>query len=98
MKLSIPQIALLSRLLDEALPLDARGRRLWLDSLSPEYQDLAPALWSSPLAGDSQAPGLERLAALPSLGSADDALAANGLEPGARVGPYELIRPLGAGG
>jgi serine/threonine protein kinase len=98
MKLSIPQIALLSRLLDEALPLDARGRRLWLDRLSPEYQDLAPALWSSLLAGDSQGPGLERLAALPSLGSADDALATNGLEPGARVGPYELIRPLGAGG
>jgi eukaryotic-like serine/threonine-protein kinase len=98
MKLSIPQIALLSRLLDEALPLDACGRRLWLDRLCPEYQDLAPALWSALLAGDSQAAGLERLATLPSLGSADDALAANGLQPGARVGPYELIRPLGAGG
>src|ERR1700730_6776937 len=98
MKLSTPQIALLSRLLDEALPLDAGGRRLWLDRLSPEYQHLAPALWSALLAGDSQAAGSDRLAMLPSLGSADDALAANGLQPSARVGPYELIRPLGAGG
>jgi eukaryotic-like serine/threonine-protein kinase len=98
MKLSTPQIALLSRLLDEALPLDASNRRLWLDRLSPEYQDLTPALWSALLAGDSQAAGLDRLATLPSLNYADDALAANGLQPGARVGPYELIRPLGAGG
>jgi serine/threonine protein kinase len=98
MKLSIPQIALLSRLLDEALPLDAGGRRLWLDKLSPKYQDLAPALWSALLAGDSKAAGFERLASLPTLGCAGDAPAANGLQPGARVGPYELIRPLGAGG
>jgi eukaryotic-like serine/threonine-protein kinase len=98
MKLSIPQIALLSRLLDEALPLDAGDRRLWLDKLPPEYQDLAPALWSALLAGDSQPADFVGLATLPSLGSANDAVAANGLQPGARVGPYELIRPLGAGG
>jgi len=42
MKLSTPQIALLSRLLDEALPLDVSGRRLWLDKLSPEHHELEP--------------------------------------------------------
>jgi len=40
MELSIPQIALMSRLLDEALPLDAVGRRLWLARLSPNTRTL----------------------------------------------------------
>jgi hypothetical protein len=44
MTLSVQQIALMSRLLDEALPLDEADRRLWLVNLSPEYQDLAQAL------------------------------------------------------
>jgi eukaryotic-like serine/threonine-protein kinase len=100
MVLSIPQIALMSRLLDEALPLDAAGRRLWLERLSPEHQDLAPALRQALLSGDSQAASCKGLLTLPKLGSASEAsvLAASGLQPGTRVGPYELIRPLGAGG
>jgi serine/threonine protein kinase len=37
--------------------------------------------------------------ALPKLGSADEASAIpSGLQPGTRIGPYELIRLLGAGG
>jgi hypothetical protein len=44
MKLTIHQMTLMSRLLDEALPLDEAGRRLWLADLSPEHQDLAQAL------------------------------------------------------
>jgi hypothetical protein len=44
MKLTIQQMALMSRLLDEALPLDEAGRRLWLADLSPEYEELASAL------------------------------------------------------
>ena len=44
MRLSISQMASMSRLLDEALPLDAAGRRVWLENLSPEYQDLAQHL------------------------------------------------------
>ena len=35
MGLSIPQMALMSQLLREALPLDTAGRRAWLESLSP---------------------------------------------------------------
>jgi len=37
-------MAVMSRLLDEALPLDTAGRRAWLDALSAEYRILAPAL------------------------------------------------------
>ena len=44
MKLTIPQMALMSRLLDEALPLDEAARRRWLVDLAPEFQDLAAAL------------------------------------------------------
>ena len=100
MELSLSQIALMSRLLDEALPLDAAGRRLWLERLSSDHRDLAPALWSALLPDDSQAAASKRLATMPKLGFADEAsaIATNGLQPGARVGPYELIRLLGAGG
>jgi serine/threonine protein kinase/cytochrome c-type biogenesis protein CcmH/NrfG len=100
MELSIPQIALMSRLLDEALPLDTAGRRRWLENLSPEYQDLVPALRKALLPGESQAAATPALKTLPKLGSAAKAsvMAASGLQPGAHVGPYELIRLLGAGG
>ena len=46
----------MSRLLDEALPLDTVGRRLWLDRLPPEHEDLAQALRSALLPRDSQVP------------------------------------------
>src|SRR5262249_49425258 len=100
MALSVPQIALMSRLLDEALPLDAAGRRLWLARLPPEYRELASALRNALLAETSQAAEADGQLPPPSLDSADEAgaRAANALHAGARVGPYELIRPLGAGG
>jgi serine/threonine protein kinase/Tol biopolymer transport system component len=100
MTLSVAQMALMSRLLDEALPLDAAARRDWLDRLSPEYRDLAPHLRAALLPGDSQAAELRSLSTLPRLGALDQdsPVAASGLQSGARVGPYELIRLLGAGG
>jgi eukaryotic-like serine/threonine-protein kinase len=100
MGLSIRQIALMSRLLDEALPLDAAGRRLWLERLSPECQDLAPALRKALLPTEAPAAGYKALLAPPKFASADEAsgVCASDLQPGARVGPYELIQPLGAGG
>lgn len=100
MKLSISQTALLSRLLDEALPLDVTGRRAWLEKLSPEYQDLADALRQALLPHDSQPAALNSLATLPKVGATDGEHDpdAGELQAGARVGPYELIRPLGAGG
>src|ERR1700691_231275 len=100
MGLSIPQMALMSRLLDEALPLDEAARRVWLDALAPEHSDLAPALRQALLPQDADGAGLQALSTLPKFGALDEASApaASGLQSGARVGPYELIRPLGAGG
>ncbi len=100
MGLSIAQMTRMSRLLDEALPLDAAGRRVWLEALPEQHQDLARALRDALLPGDAQLAELEKLAALPELGIATDVgtPGANGLQIGARVGPYQLIRPLGGGG
>jgi eukaryotic-like serine/threonine-protein kinase len=96
MRLSIQQIALMSRLLDEALPLDEAGRRLWLVNLSPEYQDLAQALRAALLPDATKSAEVQSfLEMLPDVRHLD---AAVGLQPGAKVGPYELIRSLGAGG
>jgi len=100
MGLSIPQMTRMSRLLDEALQLDAAGRSAWLEALPEEHQDLAQALRDALLPGDAQLAEIEKLAALPEIGTATEAgsPSASGLQIGARVGPYELIRPLGGGG
>jgi TolB-like protein len=100
MTLSVAQMALMSRLLDEALPLDAVGRRAWLVRATQEHPDLAAALREALLPGAAQAADLKALMSLPKVGDAEEASApsASGLQPGARVGPYELIRRLGAGG
>ena len=37
MRLSASQFTVMSRLLDEALPLDDAGRRRWLETLPKEY-------------------------------------------------------------
>jgi serine/threonine protein kinase/Tol biopolymer transport system component len=94
MALTIPQMTRMSRLLDEALPLDATGRRAWLEALPKEHEDLAQALHSALLPGDAQLAQIARLAALPELGSASSA----DLQTDARVGPYQLVRRLGTGG
>jgi serine/threonine protein kinase/Tol biopolymer transport system component len=98
--LSIPQMARMSRLLDAALPLDAAARRAWLEALPTEHQDLAQALRGALLPGDAELAELEKFAALPRLGAASEAEmpSTSGLQTGARVGPYQLIRALGAGG
>jgi serine/threonine-protein kinase len=88
----------MSRLLDEALDLDEVGRRAWLASLSLEDQDIAAALREALSLGDTGTKW--ELATLPKIGFDDEAGSdsKSGLEPGARVGPYELIKLLGAGG
>ena len=90
----------MSRLLDEALPLDEAGRRRWLEQLSPDYKDLVDALRRALLPEAAEAATLAAVSALPNLDAAGppgDGATSN-LRPGARLGPYELIRPLGAGG
>jgi TolB-like protein len=91
--LSVPQLARMSHLLDAALPLDSAGRRQWLDELGPEDLDLHDALLQALLPeGDD-----ELLGTLPKVGGAATGLAGR-LQTGARVGPYRLVRQLGAGG
>lgn len=94
MALSAAQMGLMSRLLDQALALGPAGRRRWLERLGPEFQDLVPALRQA-LDADPR-----ELATLPKLqeGAGTDRTAASTLKPGERVGPYQLIRELGAGG
>jgi serine/threonine protein kinase/Tol biopolymer transport system component len=90
----------MSRLLDESLPLDAAARRAWLEALPKEHQDLAQAMRDVLLPSKAQLAEIEKLAALPELVAASKAGApsASGLQAGARVGPYQLIRFLGGGG
>jgi eukaryotic-like serine/threonine-protein kinase len=100
MALSIHQMARMSQLMDEALALDEAGRRAWLERATQEHPDLAAALREALLPGAAQGAALKVLMSLPKLDAADEssAPAASGLQPGARVGPYELIRRLGTGG
>jgi serine/threonine protein kinase len=94
MGLSITQMALMSRLLDEALPLDAEGRRRWLAALSPEYQSLAAALRAALL----PAPVESDLGPVPAYSGSDLDRIGSGTRMGETVGPYRLIRLLGEGG
>jgi serine/threonine protein kinase/Flp pilus assembly protein TadD len=100
MRLTAHQMALMSRLLDEALPLDDTGRRRWLETLPAEYQDLFAPLRQALLPEFHQSPGGKNFATFLESMDPDDAgrAASTGLQPGERVGPYELIRLLGAGG
>jgi eukaryotic-like serine/threonine-protein kinase len=100
MALSIPQMARMSQLLEQALALDEAGRRVWLEGATQEHPDLAAVLREALLPGAAQAAQLQELMSLPKLAAAAQASAApaSGLVPGARVGPYQLIRRLGAGG
>jgi WD40 repeat protein/serine/threonine protein kinase len=93
-------MASMSRLLEEALSLDEAGRRAWLQRLAPEHQDLTRPLREALLPEHSEGSSYHKLSTFPKLGFAaeNDPTVGSGLQPGARVGPYELIRLLGAGG
>src|SRR5271169_621156 len=100
MGLSSAEMAVMSRLLDEALPLDAAGRRRWLEQLAPEYGELAPALRQALRPEADVSPDSIGLDTLPKIdaGLSGQPAAASGLTPGERVGPYLLVRLLGTGG
>jgi serine/threonine-protein kinase len=90
------ELIVLSRLLDEVLPLDAPARARWLDALPDEHAGLKPVLSrllneapaADAFAGTDPAwkPGL----VLPSTTKIPQA--------GERIGPYQLVRELGRGG
>lgn len=99
MQLSAAQMAQMSRLLDEVIDLDSAGRLRWLERLSPDYAELLPALRQALLDGGGAGSSLD-LNTLPKIGAGpgDTIIAVGGLEPGSRIGPYQLVRMLGAGG
>lgn len=98
--LSVSQMAALSRLLEQALPLDRAARSRWLEALAPEYRDLADILREALMPEQIEDPASDKLATLPKFRANDEGTPGGegGLNPGERLGPYELIRPLGAGG
>ena len=96
MRLTIQQMALMSRLLDEALPLDEAARRRWLAQLSPEYQDLAQALRAALLPDATKSAEIQGFLRRPT--DLEEVDAAGALQAGANVGPYVLLRSLGQGG
>jgi serine/threonine protein kinase/Tfp pilus assembly protein PilF len=100
MRLTASQLATMSRLLDEALPLDEAGRRSWLRALAAQHAELLPALRQALLPEFYQAAESRSFVTLLESSAGDERAgpASTGLKPGARVGPYELIRLLGAGG
>jgi serine/threonine protein kinase/Tfp pilus assembly protein PilF len=100
MRLTASQLATMSRLLDEALPLDDAGRRAWLRALPAEFAELLPALRQSllPEFAAPQDPRSFHTLLESSAGHDRPGPGTAGLAPGARIGPYELIRLLGAGG
>jgi serine/threonine protein kinase/tetratricopeptide (TPR) repeat protein/TolB-like protein len=100
MALTAAQMVAMSRLLDEALPLDAAGRERWLADLPPEHAELAAALRDALIPGAGDVGAMAGLDALPriSSGSMPNATLTSGLRAGEQVGPYELIRRLGTGG
>lgn len=84
-----------SRLLDELLDLDPGERSAWLAGLAPAHADLGDLLREA--SGIHAIQQVHPPSVLPRLGdSGDDS--PWGFAPGRRVGPYELISPLGQGG
>ncbi len=90
-------LATLSRLLDEAIDIEASKRDAWLACLPLEQQHLLPKLRQM-LAGRDSESTSSFLSALPVMAEAkepdDDAAA----QLGQLVGPYRLIREIGRGG
>jgi len=100
MGLSAAEMVQMGRLLDEALPLDEAGRRRWLEQLSPAHGKLTAALRRCLTPQAQTGSGSIELGTLPKICARPDRapVASNGLQPDALIGPYRLVRPLGAGG
>jgi serine/threonine protein kinase/TolB-like protein/Tfp pilus assembly protein PilF len=93
MSLTTIQMGRMSKLLDDALPLDEPGRRRWLEALPDGDRDLALPLREALLGGTDEGESAFTL-----FGAGEESSQMSGLQPGASVGPYELIRLLGSGG
>jgi serine/threonine-protein kinase len=98
MGFSTQQLGRLSELLDQSLPLSADQRREWLRTLSSEDAPLIAPLREALLADEPDIEALRRLAELPLMGSTGIAEPTTERRIGERLGAYELLQPLGAGG
>ena len=88
----------LSRLLDEALELDADARARWINGLGATQPELAPILRKL-LAAHENCESGDVLQQLPPLDvDAVSPIDASGLAAGSRVGPYKLTRGIASGG
>ena len=99
MALTNEQLARLSELLDASLSLPPVQRRAWLDSLPEKDRPLVQALRESLLADDpASATGgaLDRMPRIEATGAPEGGTIDR--HAGERLGAYELLRPLGAGG
>jgi serine/threonine-protein kinase len=94
MRLSTEQLGRLSRLLDEVVDADEAARAQWLHALPAEQRDLETALRRALSRDQADA---APLAALPKIAPLSDTIDSD-LHEGDLVGPYRLMRRLGAGG
>src|SRR4051794_27818786 len=89
----------LSHLLDQALALPAGQRLAWVDGLGSELDALKPRLRA--LLKRSTGLGLNALDTLPKNGTEREVglarFGASAHTAGSSIGPYQLVRPLGAG-
>ncbi len=98
MALSNQQMARLGELLDESLPLEPVARRMWLESLPDEDRPLVRTLREALLADDPSTVSSGPLDRPPRIRDLDAANEASTRQTGERLGAYELLQPLGAGG
>ncbi|HEU0201571.1 MAG TPA: serine/threonine-protein kinase, partial [Burkholderiaceae bacterium] len=96
MALTASELAVVSRLLDEALALKEAARERWLQALPAEHAPLAPALRE--VLDRAQTASALMLDRPPRLSQRRRPEPTEALRIGARVGPYELVRELGTGG
>ncbi|MEO8306662.1 MAG: protein kinase [Pseudomonadota bacterium] len=98
MGLSNQQMSRLGELLDESLPLAPAARRVWLESLPGEDQPLVRTLREALLADDPATASSGPLDRPPRIRDLDAANETTTRRAGERLGAYELLQPLGAGG
>jgi Tol biopolymer transport system component/predicted Ser/Thr protein kinase len=87
----------LSKLLDEWLDLPEESRSSWLESLAPEYAPLLPTLREL-MENHKGAGSAGFLDTLPKVTQGLESFIPMSLSIGTRLGPYEILAPLGAGG
>jgi eukaryotic-like serine/threonine-protein kinase len=100
-RLNDQELILLAKLLDEALDVPGESQEAWLSSLAEPNAKLRDTLRDL-LASRAAVETNDFLETLPPLGNAQVSHALQGgptgLQPGAAVGPYGLIREVGRGG